>query len=124
MCQTATSRECATASEARLAPRRARTPAVLRVEVGVTGAGGGACGFDQRAAQPFGALAAAAGAALAGGFVVAGTDAGPGGEMRGGRECGHVAAGFGDQDFGGAALDAGDRAEQFDSGRERGDLLL
>ena len=62
---------------------RARVPApgaeslVLGLEVGVFGAAGGGGGFDQVRAQPFGVFAGFAGAAFAGGFVVAGADAGP-----------------------------------------------
>jgi hypothetical protein len=40
------------------------------------------------------------------------------------RKGGHVAAGLGDDHLGGAALHAGDRAQQLNRRRERGDLLL
>jgi hypothetical protein len=42
----------------------------------------------------------------------------------GGRESAHVAAGLGDDDLGGASLDAGDRAQQLKRRLEKADLLL
>ena len=44
--------------------------------------------------------------------------------MPGGREAAHVDTDLGDDALGAAALDAGDRAEQLNGGRERADLLL
>ena len=40
------------------------------------------------------------------------------------REDGHVGADLGDQDFGGAPLNAGDRAQKLNGRPERGDALL
>jgi hypothetical protein len=97
---------------------------------GVAGIGlGGTClwcgwlssRLDQVRAQPFGYVGVSS-EAFAGGLVVAGADAGPGGQVSGGRERAHVAAGFGDDRLGGAALHAGDRAERVSGRRERGGL--
>jgi hypothetical protein len=45
--------------------------------------------------------------------------------VSGGRELGHVSAGLGEDDLGGAALDARDRAQQLDLlAPERAELLL
>jgi hypothetical protein len=63
---------------------------VLRGQVAVLGSGGGVGGLGQRRPQPLGALARLAGAAFAGGLIVAGADAGPGGEVLRRRERVHV----------------------------------
>ena len=97
---------------------------VLRGEVGVFAADRGERGFLERPVEPLRSLAGLPGAALAGGLVVAGALAGPGGEVLGGREDAHVGADLGDDHLGCAPLNAGDRAEQLNGRRERGDLLL
>ena len=65
-----------------------------------------------------------AGALFAGGAVVAGALPGPRCQVAGGREDPHVGADLGDQDFGGAPLNAGDAAQQLNGRPERGDALL
>ena len=92
-------------------------------EVDVFGAGHGEGGFFERPVQPFGSVAGLAGAAFAGGFVVAGVLSGPAGEVFGGREYAHVDPDLGDNDLGGAPLNAGDRPHQLNGFLERGDLL-
>src|SRR3954464_12654472 len=66
---------------------------VLRLEVAVAGGEGGRGGFFERDGEPFGAAAGAAAATPAGRLVVAGAAAGPGGEVWGGGEDGHVGEG-------------------------------
>src|SRR5215210_7653007 len=56
-------------------------PPVLRGEVDVVGAGRGQGRFGERGVEPLGAMTGLAGAAFAGGAVVAGALAGPGREM-------------------------------------------
>ena len=97
---------------------------VLGGEVGVLAAVGALGALDQRLTEPLGALARLARAALARGLVVARAHAGPGREVLGRREGGHVAAGLGDYHFGRAAPDTRDRAEQLNRRRERAQLLL
>ena len=99
-------------------------PLVLGGEVGVVGVGGGQRRFGEGAVEPFGAVAGFAGAAFAGGAVVAGALAGPAGQMVGGGEAAHVGADLGDYDLGRALLHPGDRAEQLNRGGERGELRL
>src|SRR4051812_43137325 len=99
-------------------------PSVLGLEVAALGAGGGQCGFFERDGQPLGALAAPAGAALAGGLVVAGAAPGPGGEMPGAGKAAHVGADLSDHDLGGAFGDTGDRGGQRHAGGERAELVL
>ena len=98
---------------------------VLGLEVGVLGAGRGEGGFFERDPEPFGAFAGPAGAAFAGGLVVAGAASGPGGEVPGGREHGHVDADLGDDAPRrcGAAT-PGIVHSSSTAGRERAELLL
>src|SRR6266702_4573477 len=56
-------------------------PLVLGLQVAVLGRNGGERCFFDRDPEPLGAFAAAPGAAFAGGLVVAGATAGPGGEV-------------------------------------------
>src|SRR6476646_2685007 len=97
---------------------------VLGGEVDVVGASGGERRFGEGGVEPLGAVAAGAGAAFAGGAVVAGALPGPAGEVAFGGEAAHVGADLGDDHFGGAPLDAGDRAEQLNCAGERGELRL
>src|SRR5215217_3156444 len=63
---------------------------VLGGEIAVAGADGGQGGLFERDREPLGAVAGVPGAAFAGGLVVAGAAAGPGGEVpRGGKDA-HV----------------------------------
>lgn len=61
---------------------------------------------------------------FAGGLVAARDGAGPGGQVPGGAEPAHVRAGFGDDDLGPRAADAGDRLQRFKGHRERAHRLL
>src|SRR5262249_50318444 len=65
-----------------------------------------------------------AGAAFAGRLVVAGALAGPAGQVPVAGEDAHVGADLGDDCFGGALLNAGDRAKRLDRRGERAGLLL
>src|SRR5512146_2044971 len=87
---------------------------VAFTEIGGLAAGGGQGGLTQSSAQPDVALAGAGAAALAGRLVVARAHGGPGGQVGGTGESGHVGAGLGDQDLGEAAGDAGDGVQQGD----------
>src|ERR1044072_8696683 len=100
MCQTATSMECLTAPIALPWP------------------------ILERGVEPARSLAGASGALFAGGAVVAGALSGPRCEVPGGGEDAHVCADLGDDDFGGAPLNARDRAQQFNGCVERGDAFL
>src|SRR5262245_45583254 len=71
-------------------------PLVLRGEIDVVGASGGHCRFGQGGVEPLGAVAGLAGAAFAGGAVVAGALAGPAGEVTLGGEAAHVGADLGE----------------------------
>ena len=57
-------------------------------------------------------------------IALSGALAGEGGEVLGAREDAHVGADLGDDAFGAAPLNAGDRAEQLNGRGERADLLL
>src|SRR5688572_18151883 len=94
-----------------LLPAPGHELAVVRGEVGVTGARGGPGGFGEGTAQPGTALAGAGLPALAGTDVLAGADAGPGGSMAVGREAGHVGPELGQDNLGGPQADAGDRLQ-------------
>src|SRR5262249_20536355 len=107
-----------------LVPAAWLEPGVLGGEVAVVAADRRQRGLFERPVEPFRALAGAAGAAASGRLVVARALAGEGGEVLRAREDAHVGADLGDQALGAAALDAGDRAEQLNGGRERADLLL
>lgn len=80
---------------------------------GVAGAGGGHGGGAQGGTEPAVAVASAAGFVPACGLVVAGADPGPGGQVSGGAESGHVAAGLDDEHLGGGAADSGNGFQQF-----------
>src|SRR5437867_7213434 len=86
------------------------TPALdaqeLSPEVAVPLTGGGPRGLDERGLEPGIARARSIGQALAGALVKAGTEAGPGDEMGGGREARHVEADLGEQHAGGGLTDA------------------
>src|SRR5256886_600480 len=97
---------------------------VLGLQVAAVGAGGCERCFFEGDSEPLAAFAAAAGAAFAGGLVVAGAAAGPAGEVAGGGEAAHVGADLSDHDLGGAGGDAGDRAREPDAGGERAELFL
>src|SRR3954452_512822 len=99
-------------------------PLVLRGRVVGLDADRGHGGFFEREVQPLRAVARLAGPALAGGLVVAGALAGPRRQVSGRREASHIGPDLGEDAFGAAALDADDRAHQFNRGRERADLLL
>src|SRR6266508_5089056 len=99
-------------------------PLVLGGQVDVLAAGGGHGGLGERGVEPFGAVAGLAGAAFAGGAVVAGALAGPAGEVALAWELAHVGADLGQDRLGGTPLDAGERAEQLNRFGERGELLL
>jgi hypothetical protein len=70
------------------------------------------------------AFACGAAVVFASGFVVAWTHARPGGQVRGGRESGHVRAGLGDEDLGDAGAHPGDAVEMVDDGLKGRDLGL
>src|SRR5262249_56100121 len=72
----------------------------LRSEVRILGAGGGPGGLHEGGLQPGIAGTGAGGKALAGTLVEAGAEAGPGDEMAGGGEAGHIAADLGHPDAG------------------------
>lgn len=95
----------------------------MRLEVDVVGAGRGDGGFVERPVEPLGGFAGRAGAAFAGGLVVAGAHPGPAGEVLVGREDRHADADLGDDHLGGTLLNAGDRAQEFNGLLERGDVL-
>jgi hypothetical protein len=86
---------------------------VLRLRVGVAVAGGGAGALDQDLAQPGVAWARLAGAAFVGRLVVAGAEPGPAGAVAMGGEAADVGAELGQDRFGCALADGGDRVEQF-----------
>src|SRR5262249_29615388 len=98
-------------------------PVVAGLQVGVLGShraeGGEPEGaFEIRiAGADLGVLGAA------GRLVVAGADPGPGGEVFGGGEPGHVAAGLRDDHFGSGPVDPGDGVEQGEGG-PKGDARL
>src|SRR5690349_12712236 len=95
------------------------------MEVGVFGAPGGALGgLDQGGPQPAVTLARLAGAALAGGFIMARADSRPAGRVPVGGIAIHVGAELGDDHLGGALGDAGDRAQQLTLALERAHALL
>ena len=97
-------------------PLAALDPLVLGAEVGVLGVGGGVGGLDQHGAQVLVGLAGAAGAALAGGLVVAETDRRPAGGMPVRGEAAHVRAELGEDRLRRALCDPGDRAQPFSLG--------
>jgi hypothetical protein len=74
--------------------------------------------------EPLAALAGMAGAAFAGGLVVARTLTGPRGEMASGREYAHVDTNLGNDVLRRSFLDTRDRAQQLNRCSKRGELLL
>src|SRR5450631_2569725 len=110
-------------AEGFLVPAAGSESGVLGGEVGVFAAGRGQGGFFECPVKPFGAVAGLPGAAFAGGLVVAWALPGPRRELFGRGEDAHVDADLGDDAFGGAPLNAGDRAQQLNGLLERGDLL-
>src|SRR5262249_40131748 len=73
-----------------LVPAPASHAVILRCQIAVPGAHGTSCTLDQGGAQPAVAFPALARFALASAFVVAGTDARPGGRLGRGRKATHV----------------------------------
>jgi hypothetical protein len=86
-------------------------PPELGGEVGVFGVRRGERCLVEDLAEPSASLRGLAGAPFATGDVVAWTDAGPRGEVGGGREAGHVVADLGDDALGGSFADPGDGVE-------------
>ena len=84
---------------------------VQRFAIGVASRG---AGFDEDAPDPLIARAGASRAAHAGALIVAGTQAGPGGEVARAREAVHVRANLGDQILRHAHAHAGDAIQPFD----------
>ena len=85
---------------------------IQRVVVAALGAARRPRGFVQRGAQPVVRLAGGGSVPFACTLVRAGTDAGPRGQMAGGRETRHVRADLRQDRLGGAGRDARRRAEQ------------
>jgi hypothetical protein len=109
-----TMRVCAVAVAAFWPPFFAEA-AVEAAELGADvggGASGGPGAFGENCAELGVALAGPAGAVLAGGFIVAGAQSGPRGQVCCGGESGHVDADLGDDDPGGALTDPRDRGQQ------------
>ena len=83
---------------------------ILRLEIAGLLAGGGSSALGEGGREPRGAFAHPSGSPLAvglpptgltrGAFVVLWAQAGPGDQVSGGREAAHVAADFGEDDFG------------------------
>src|SRR5215211_2084391 len=90
--------------------------AVLGVEVGAAGAGGGAGALDERPTQPAVARWGGDLAPLAGGLVVAGAHASPGGQMSGAGESGHVPTGLRKDDLDARPVQARHAHESVDGG--------
>ncbi len=88
--------------------------AVIAVELTVLGSGGGQGTLDEDAAQVRVAAAGASGAAFTGTFVVAGTQAGPGGALIGGGKHAHVGPEFDENGAGGGVVDARHGGQQVD----------
>src|SRR3954452_25553617 len=118
MCQQATMIEWLDGAERPFVSAPGAQAGVLGGQVGVVGAGGGQCGSSSAQSSHLERLARLAGAAFAGGLVVAGALPGPRGELFGGWAAAHVDAGLGDDRLGGAPLNAGDRAQQLNGVRE------
>jgi hypothetical protein len=112
------STELPTATIARFFPRRRATPVTLAEE----GVGSGEPGDDlaEGAGQPWVALAGGVALLAAGRLGVDRGELGPGHQVRGGGEGGHVHPDLGDDLLGGPHADAGDLIQLLSRRRERG----
>src|SRR5439155_18473042 len=97
-----------------LRPASSAQPYDLRVEVGGLGARSSPSALDEHGLQPRGTHAQAGRAALAGAFVVARAQAGPGAQMRGGGKPAHVGADLRQDDLGAEFADPRYRAQLLD----------
>jgi hypothetical protein len=70
------------------------------------------------------AVAGLAGFAFPGGFVMAGADSGPGGEVGGGAEPAHITTGLGDDHLSGGLADPGNGLKPLKLAGERAHPLL
>src|SRR5215469_15416909 len=104
--------EAASAPIAFLAPRRAPQPMKLCLEIAGFLAGRGRGALNEGGLEPSGAFAHPGRAPLAGTLVVPRTQAGPGDQVRGGREAAHVAADFGENDASAQFVDAGNGGQE------------
>src|SRR5262245_35427731 len=102
----------------------ARHAMILGRQVAIPRPHGASGTLNQRGAEPAVALARAAGLALAGTLVMAGTDAGPRGGLARRGKAAHVIAQFGHDLLGTAPPHAGNRVEALEGPRERPRLGL
>src|SRR6516164_9562141 len=96
----------------------------LGLKVAVLLAGGSPSTLDEGSFQPRRPFAHSSRPALAGAFVVPGTEAAPGDQMSLGREPCHVDADLGDDNRGAELVDAGDGAQDFDRRSKGLDLAV
>ena len=89
-------------------PAPAAQALILRGQLGVLGPASREGGFGQGGSEPLVALAGLAEAACAGRLIVAGAHLGPGREVLGCREHGHLDTELSDQHLGGALADTGE----------------
>ena len=123
-CHATAKMELATATVALLGPLSVGDPCVLGVEVAALGARRRLGRFDEAAPEPRGTLTGAGRPVLAGGLVAGRSHPGPGAQMPGRREPGHVRPHLGDHHLSRGPRHSRDRAQDGDRRLERDEAAL